>query len=48
MIEVHPDPSMALSDGSQSLKPSRFRDLVERMRTLAPVVDRAVSQEVMP
>lgn len=46
MIEVHPDPSMALSDGSQSLKPSRFRDLMEKIRMLATVVDRSVSEEV--
>ncbi len=48
MVEVHPDPSMALSDGSQSLKPSRFKDLVEKIRTLAPVVERSISVEVMP
>jgi 3-deoxy-7-phosphoheptulonate synthase len=46
MIEVHPDPSMALSDGSQSLKPSRFRDLMEKIRMLAAVVDRSVPEEV--
>ena len=46
MIEVHPEPSMALSDGSQSLKPARFRDLMEKIRMLAAVVDRSVSVEV--
>jgi 3-deoxy-7-phosphoheptulonate synthase len=46
MIEVHPDPSSALSDGSQSLKPSRFKDLMEKIRMLATVVDRSVSEEV--
>ncbi len=46
MIEVHPDPSSALSDGSQSLKPSRFKDLMEKIRMLAAVVDRSVSEEV--
>lgn len=47
MIEVHPDPSMALSDGYQSLKPSRFKELMERVRLLAPVVDRSLGVEVL-
>jgi len=46
MIEVHPDPATALSDGYQSLKPNRFKDLMEKMRQLAPVVDRTISVEV--
>lgn len=47
MIEVHPDPSMALSDGYQSLKPSRFKELMEKARLLAPVVDRSLAVEVV-
>lgn len=31
MIEVHPDPEEALSDGPQSLKPERFRKLMEEL-----------------
>lgn len=46
MIEVHPDPGTALSDGYQSLKPSRFRELMEKLRMLAPVVDRTLGVEV--
>jgi 3-deoxy-7-phosphoheptulonate synthase len=46
MIEVHPDPADALSDGYQSLKPRRFRDLMEKIRGVAAVVDRTVSLEV--
>ncbi len=46
MIEVHPEPASALSDGFQSLKPERFRDLVEKIKQLAPIVDRALSLEV--
>lgn len=39
MIEVHPDPSRALSDGPQSLTPDKFDAL---MRSLAPLArDRA-------
>ncbi len=42
IIEVHPDPSSALSDGYQSLKPSTFRKLHEKLCQLAPVVDRSI------
>ncbi len=45
MIEVHPDPANALSDGYQSLKPEKFRRLVERVRQLAPVVGRSLNGE---
>jgi 3-deoxy-7-phosphoheptulonate synthase len=38
MIEVHPTPEKALSDGPQSLTFDRFRDL---MATLRPFVDAA-------
>lgn len=40
MIEVHPDPQRAVSDGAQSLKPSRFADLVEKCRGIAQVIGR--------
>lgn len=46
MIEVHPNPEAALSDGAQSLKPERFRELMERIRLVAAAVDRTVSLEV--
>ena len=42
MIEVHPDPARASSDGPQSLKPSKFKDLMDRLRRLAPAVDRTM------
>jgi 3-deoxy-7-phosphoheptulonate synthase len=34
IIEVHHDPSRALSDGMQSLYPSQFQDLVKELRVL--------------
>ncbi|MEA3471243.1 MAG: hypothetical protein U9R24_05975 [Thermodesulfobacteriota bacterium] len=34
MIEVHPEPEKAASDGLQSLKPERFYDLMEEIRNL--------------
>lgn len=42
MVEVHPHPEKALSDGTQSLKPSKFAILMERMRKIAEVFDREI------
>jgi 3-deoxy-7-phosphoheptulonate synthase len=42
MIEVHPHPGEALSDGAQSLKPERFAELVESLRRLAPALGRTL------
>jgi 3-deoxy-7-phosphoheptulonate synthase len=42
IIEVHPDPDNALSDGGQSLKPERFAELVRQIRTIAEAVGRIV------
>jgi 3-deoxy-7-phosphoheptulonate synthase len=40
LIEVHPDPERALSDGPQSLKPEKFAELCEELRKIAPIVGR--------
>ena len=40
IIEVHPHPADALSDGPQSLKPDRFADVMTRLRRVAHAVDR--------
>jgi 3-deoxy-7-phosphoheptulonate synthase len=42
IIEVHPRPEEALSDGPQSLKPDRFATLMTRVRRVAEAVDRTV------
>jgi 3-deoxy-7-phosphoheptulonate synthase len=42
IIEVHPRPEEALSDGVQSLKPRRFGQLVEEMKRIAEVVGRRI------
>ena len=42
MVEVHPDPANALSDGAQSLKPSKFERLMNEVRKMAEAVDREV------
>ncbi len=38
MIEVHPNPSAALSDGPQSLTPDVFAQVMTSVRAIAPVV----------
>ncbi|MBR8837991.1 MAG: 3-deoxy-7-phosphoheptulonate synthase [Stigonema ocellatum SAG 48.90 = DSM 106950] len=40
MIEVHPNPAKALSDGPQSLTPEKFDRLVQEMSVLGKVVGR--------
>ena len=42
IIEVHPRPAEALSDGPQSLKPDRFAQLIAKIRRVAEAVDRSV------
>ena len=43
LIEVHPDPAHALSDGAQSLDFAEFDRLMERVRRLAGVLERTVN-----
>lgn len=43
LLEVHPRPETALSDGDQSLAVDTFGELMDRLRALAPVVGRSVS-----
>lgn len=40
IVEVHPDPANALSDGQQSLKPEEFAKLVKQIKLIAEAVDR--------
>ncbi len=42
IIEVHPRPDEALSDGGQSLKPRRFAQLVAEMKAIAGAVGRTI------
>jgi 3-deoxy-7-phosphoheptulonate synthase len=42
MIEVHPQPERALSDGPQSLKPDAFAAMVVRLRRVAEAVGRTL------
>ncbi|HTU32808.1 MAG TPA: 3-deoxy-7-phosphoheptulonate synthase [Candidatus Acidoferrum sp.] len=43
IIEVHPDPERALSDGAQSLYPDQFAQLMAEIRIIAPAVGRRVA-----
>jgi 3-deoxy-7-phosphoheptulonate synthase len=40
LIEVHPDPDHALSDGAQSLDFAGFTSLLERLRQMSPLMGR--------
>jgi 3-deoxy-7-phosphoheptulonate synthase len=43
LIEVHPDPERALSDGVQSLYPDQFAQLMKEIRAIAPAVGRQIA-----
>ena len=43
IIEVHPRPDEAMSDGAQSLKPEKFARLVREMKAIAQAVGREVN-----
>jgi 3-deoxy-7-phosphoheptulonate synthase len=42
LLEVHPDPDHALSDGAQSLAPAQFVELMNQLRLVAAAVGRSV------
>ena len=42
IIEVHPRPEEAWSDGAQSLKPARFAELMDSLRSIASAVGRTL------
>ena len=44
LIEVHPDPDHALSDGAQSLFPEQFMELMGQLRLIAAAVGRSVAE----
>ena len=46
LIEVHPNPDKAVSDGAQSLFPEQFAKLMDELRIIAPAVGRSISQPV--
>jgi len=44
MVEVHPEPDRALSDGYQSLAPEQFEALMGEVKAIAAVLGRTVGQ----
>jgi 3-deoxy-7-phosphoheptulonate synthase len=44
MVEVHPAPDRALSDGGQSLAPEEFAELMRQCRAIAEVIGRRVAE----
>jgi 3-deoxy-7-phosphoheptulonate synthase len=42
LLEVHPDPDRALSDGAQSLRPEQFLELMVQLQTIAAAVNRTL------
>ena len=43
LIEVHPNPDKAMSDGAQSLYPDQFSKLMDELRMIAPAVGRKMA-----
>ena len=46
LMEMHPNPDKAMSDGAQSLFPEQLTELVAKLRKLAPIVDRTIAPAV--
>ena len=46
IVEVHPDPTKALSDGAQTLFPQQFAQLMREVRVIAEVVGRRIAEPV--
>ena len=44
IVEVHPDPAHAISDGRQSLTPENFSKMVQKLKAVAEAVDRSLIQ----
>src|SRR5512141_459471 len=45
IIEVHPDPDRALSDGAQSMFPAQFDRVMAELRIIAPAIGRSICVE---
>ncbi|MFC1556704.1 3-deoxy-7-phosphoheptulonate synthase [candidate division KSB1 bacterium] len=42
IVEVHPEPEKALSDGLQSLYPTQFEQLMKKLRIIVPALERTL------
>lgn len=43
IVEVHPDPAHAASDGKQSIKPEKFAEMVHQIKAIAEVMGRRIA-----
>ena len=43
MVEVHPDPAHAVSDGKQSLRPEKFAEMVKQVGQIAQIMGRRLA-----
>jgi 3-deoxy-7-phosphoheptulonate synthase len=48
IVEVHPDPDHALSDGAQSLFPEQFQELMTQVGSIAEAIGRRLAPTVTP
>ncbi len=46
IVEVHPDPAHAASDGKQSLKPEKFAEMVKQVKAIAEIMGRRIAPVV--
>lgn len=46
VVEMHPQPDKALSDGAQSLYPEQFAELVVQLRTIALAIGRSITPPI--
>lgn len=47
LVEVHPDPAHAVSDGKQSLRPEKFAEMVKQVGQIAQVMNRRLASVQM-
>ena len=48
IVEVHPNPECALSDGDQSLAPPAFTDMMRAIQTFAVAAGRTIGEHEVP
>jgi 3-deoxy-7-phosphoheptulonate synthase len=41
LVEVHPDPDHAVSDGAQTLTPPQFAEMMQQVRAVAAAIGRS-------
>jgi 3-deoxy-7-phosphoheptulonate synthase len=48
IVEVHPEPSKAKSDGDQSLEPNAFAHMMQQVQLIAQAIGRGVAPVTSP